>query len=413
MLSLSDIAKELFAEKTRTILTILAIAWATFAIATMLAVGEGLRLNFAKTVANSGHNLLVITGGATTRAYQGIHQNTPINLNQTDLQNLSKLPNVAAISTQYNTFGSLKYKDQETNVQIQAVQENFAAIHQIPIAAPGRFINQSDLKERNAVIVLGTKSIEYLFPPGFNPIGKYVLFKGQPFLVIGVMQAKPQIVSSQGSDENYNWVPASTYELFANPTGIDSISVTYKDEKLIEDTKSMILKTIALNHKTNPEDTSIINFDDVAKMQKTINTFFLGMQIFLGIVGLLTLMVAGVGIANVMYASVSRATHEIGIRMAVGARSTQILVHYIAEALTATTIGGVLGIILTSLFVHAFQAIPMQGKLIDAIGKPKPVLSILVYVIVIVVLGITGFLAGLFPALKATKVDPSEALIYE
>jgi putative ABC transport system permease protein len=101
------------------------------------------------------------------------------------------------------------------------------------------------------------------------------------------------------------------------------------------------------------------------------------------------------------------------LQMALGATTKHILLHYISESLVATVIGGIIGIIITMLAVYLIRLIPMQGMLIEQIGKPKPILSFLVFVIVIVVLGIVGFVAGLFPALKATKVDPVEALAYE
>jgi putative ABC transport system permease protein len=413
MLSFADITRELFAEKTRTILTILAIAWGTFAIASMLAVGEGLRLTFAQTVANTGKNLLVLEGGKTLKTYHGAHPNIRIRLNKKDLDTISTLPNINTISPQYDLTAIIKYQDQEQAVEIQATQSSFARIHQIDIAPNGRFINYNDLKDRHMVIVLGTKTLEYLFPHTSNPIGKYVFVNNRPFLVIGAMQAKPQIIAQEAPDADYNWIPSSTYELLNNPEEIDSISITYKDPLLLEETKQQIRSIIALNHGLNAQDQSIVNFSDLAKQQKTINTFFLGMQIFLGIIGILNLLVAAVGITNVMYASVNRATREIGIRMAIGARSPQILFHYIAEALIATFFGGVIGIFMSLIFVYGLRAIPLHGQLIETIGKPEPILSFLVITIVISVLGIMGFLAGLFPALKATKVDPAEALIYE
>ncbi|MFA6409185.1 MAG: ABC transporter permease [Gammaproteobacteria bacterium] len=413
MLSLSDICKELFTEKTRTILTILAIAWGTFAIAIMLSIGEGLRLTFAETLQNTGYNLLVLGSGETSKAYRGSHPNIDINFKKETIESLAKLPNVAQISPQYNMKGLGKYQDQEHNIAVQAVADNFASIHSIPIQAGGRFINQDDLAKRRSVIVLGKKAREFFFKKQANPVGKQFYIDNQPFLIIGVMEDKSQIMASEAPDSDYNWIPYTTYELMKNPTQVDSISITYKNPEFLSQTKRESRTVLALESSAAPDDESIVDFSEFEKQQEKVNTFFIGMQIFLGIVGFLTLVVAGVGIANVMYASVKRATHEIGLRMALGARSFQILVHYIAGALVATFLGGALGLFFTYIAIYAIKTIPMQGRLIETIGKPKPVLSLLVIFLVITTLGVIGFLAGFFPALKASKIDPSEALIYE
>lgn len=415
MLSIREIIKELFAEKTRIILTILAIAWGTFAIASMLAIGEGLRVNFANTMANAGNNLLTITGGVTTKNYLGIHKNQKINLTKKDLQIIAHLPNVVSADPQYNFTAVLKYKDNTIRANLQAVSAKFAQIHRINVGDYERFITPEDVDLHKFVIVLGTQTIESLFAKDEKAAAgnKTVLLGNWPFKVIGLMQKKSEMVASSSPDASFNWIPVSTFELLTNPVVVNSIMVEYKDVTLIKETKKHIEQLIALNHNADPNDSGVVNFIDLSENQKDVNNFFIGMQIFLGIIGGLTLLIAGIGIANVMFASVKRATHEIGIRFAIGATTKQIISHYVMESLLATAIGGVIGILFTMLLVSGISQIPLQGKLIEAIGKPKPILSFLVIFIVILVLGIIGLLSGLFPALKAAKIDPAEALIYE
>ena len=413
MVVFDQIINELFREKTRMVLTILAIAWGTFTIASMLAIGEGLRLTFSTQVTSSGRNLINITGGLTSKAYKGTTLGMEVKFNSNDVEAIAQLPNVATISPMYISNQNISYKKEVTNREVRAVESNYLDIHENTISPGGRFISPLDIEQKKAVMVLGTKTVEDLFPKNHNPIGQYVNIGNKPFLVIGVVQRKQQVVSHKSPDEFSNWIPISTYELFVNPQKIDSIDIVYKNPQLLAVLKQQIQETVALIHKADPKDTAVIEFTDYAKQQKKINTFFGGMQIFLGAIGALTLLIAAVGIANVMYASINRATREIGIRMALGARTFHIVSHYVSEALVATFAGGIIGLVLASVLVYGLRSLTFKGRLIEAIGQPKPVLSFLVIFIVASVLGIVGVLVGLFPALKAAKVDPTEALSYE
>ena len=412
--SLGQISKELFAQKTRLFLTILAITWGTLSIAMMLSIGQGLRVTFAKAVANTGQNLLIVQQGKTAKLFRGSHKNKAVSFNKQYLKTVSTLPAVRYVSPQYSWEVKVTY-DTKTNYQpILAVSADYNKIHSIDIQVPGRFISPIDEQQYSRVVVLGNKVLTNLKLKITDPVGKTIFMSGIPFKIIGIMQEKSQISAGRTTpDANTIWMPSATYEMIKNPTSIPSIALMYKDNANLEALENQIQRTIAFNHSLDPDDDSIVEFKESAKQQNTIDTFFFGMQIFLGIIGSLTLAVAGIGIANVMYASVKRSTRIIGIRMAIGAKTYHIVMHYVLEAVIATAIGGVFGLLLSGGLIYIINFIPMKGPLFDTIGKPHPILSWSVIASVVIILGLVGFLAGLFPALKASRIDPSEALSYE
>jgi len=412
---LAYILKEIFSQKIRALLTIFAIAWGVAAITSMLAVGEGLRLMFNHAMNSAGKSILYVAGGQTSLPYKGQAINQRILLTLQDLQTIKNAIPHIQITPEYSATATLSYKGHDNSLLISAVEPIYGKLRNINVAAGGRFIQPQDNYSHAQVIVLGSERAKLLFR-GVNkisPVGLWITVNNKSFQVIGVMEKKLQFWGYTMPDGFLAWIPANTYVGLARPQNISNFIVVPDDPGQLNIIKQQIIKIIALNHHVNPNDKNMLEFRDSHESQKKTAQFFGGMEIFLGVVGALTLVVAGVGVANVMFVSVRRNTREIGIRMAVGARSYQILNHYIIEALITTALGGLIGLLAAKAIVYAITLIPIKQQHLVFVGAMQPQLSLLVIIVALVTLGITGLLAGLFPALHAANINPAEALRHE
>ena len=286
----------------------------------------------------------------------------------------------------------------------------------------GRFIADADIQLRRRVAFLGDRVYERLFAGGssditgksnqpVNPIGQTILINGTPFTVIGVMKHKMQQSSYQGRDEDVIAIPATTFVgIFGDPY-LDNIIYRPANKDQHKAVEKRLFEVMGAKHKFNPDDESALWTWDILESEKEEEKIALGIQLFLGMIGALTLIIAGVGVANIMYVSVKERTREIGIKMALGARRIYILVQFVLEALWITLFGGLLGMALAYVLTEAFKRVDIQSEAINFMGKPT--VSLEIGLIVTLILGMIGFLSGLFPAMKASSVDPVQSLRYE
>jgi putative ABC transport system permease protein len=414
MIPLGHVFKELFTERTRVLLTILAIAWGTASITTMLALGEGLRLTFSRSGKGMGEDILIAWPGQTSKPYGGLPEGHPVPLNAEDLNQIrASIPEIGGISGEYRHYAGMRYGDNLRTGRMMGVHPAYGPMRNIILEQGSRFIDPIDIEQRRRVAVVGPQVAEELFGEGVDPVGLQIKIEGRPFTVIGLMKKKYQMSTYGGPDRDGTWIPISTFETIYNRRHYNNLVIKPHDRSDMEYVKIRMREVIARRHGCDPTDEEITNNWDTSEGKDIAIGILYGLQVMLGIIGGLTLIVAGVGIANVMYVSVSNATRDIGIRMAVGARSYQVLSQYVLEALGATAIGGLLGIVASQLVVWIVEQVPMDGEFFEFVGRPVPVLSLQVALIVVAILGIIGFLAGFFPARKAAQVDPAEALRYE
>lgn len=416
MTSISYILKNMFTHRTRLILTVLAVAWGTFSIASMLAVGEGLRLTFDQVVNKAGEAALIVSGNQSTEAFRGQANGIKVTLNQDDLDRLSSAMSDRALVTG-NYMWDVKLLNGKNTLRynpVTVVGQQYDIIYGLSLLPGGRFINAEDERLKRKVIVLGSKTAQELFKPQENPVGKYIYIEKTPFLVIGLQRKTLQFISTNSIHDDYTaWIPFSTYQILTQDRTYSNFIVAPFNLNDVPLLKNIVRHIIASPRQLNPNDPGILNFIDLQKEKRKINLFSYGIEIFLGVIGALTLVIAGVGIANVMFISVKRATREIGIRMTLGATTYEILFYYVCEALFTTAIGGIIGLLMAKILVWLVNQIPMKSELLEYFGSPRPILSFNIMLIVIILLGAVGFVAGVFPARKAALINPAEALRHE
>ncbi|TOH57250.1 peptide ABC transporter permease [Vibrio parahaemolyticus] len=423
LLPMRQIFQEMAAEKLRLGLTILAVAWATLCIAAMLAVGEGIRQGVLKTAQNGNGNLIYLTGGMATVDHGAFHQGKFLTLKMDDSEVVRALPDVKNVAPTAKWKERITVGDKSSWQEPLAVTSEFQSMTNLVPMAGGRWLNPLDQKETRKVVVLGYELAADLFNPNedfswfatvtlqLNPVGKKVKIGYEEFTVVGVLE-KNSAQIELGDLINYSsFVPLATWKRFHVNGEIGGINVQPQADVDREALAKTIRQVIARKHRASVSDEQVVQVDDMFLKQKSMQQFLIGLQSFLGIIGFVTLAVAGVGIANVMYATVKRSTRDIGVRMAVGATPMAIRMHYLVQSLLTMMVGGALGLGVTYALVSAISSIPLEGNAFyEQLGKPVPELSWVVVAIVILTLVIIGVASAWLPANRAAKVSPLEAL---
>ncbi len=403
---LKEFWQDLKIHKTRALLTIMAIAWGTIAVVLLLAFGEGLSRQMQNGLLNAGNRIMIVYGGETGLAFQGLPKGRRVRMVEEDTGLLQQaIPMIAALSAQYRRNVSLTYKKFTTTTECEGVNPEFEEMRRMYPAAGGRFLNETDVAQQRRVLFLGGEIAGEIFGAE-DPIGKTLLVDGVPFTVVGLMQKKIQTSMNNGPDVRRAVMPYTTFRTRYGYKYVNSILVRPSDPTRQELVKSEIYRVLGRKYNFDPGDERALGIWDFIEQEKIGAKISLGIAIFLGSVGLLTLLIAGVGVANIMYIVVKERTREIGIKMAVGARRRVILAQFTFEALLIAMIGGALGLLFSVGVITGVRLLPAEDGPMQFLGRP--VLSNVTMLLTTSLLMIIGLLAGFFPARKAASVDPVE-----
>lgn len=397
------------ANKMRSFLTALGIIIGIAAVITMLAIGQGSKASIKANIAEMGSNMIMIHPGADMRG--GVRQDASSmeTLKQTDYDAIKDECNyISAISPSVSSNGQWINGNNNTQSSIYGVNQDYLTIRQLKIA-DGEMFTDTDIKTAAKVCVLGQTVVDYLFPDGSDPIGRVVRFNSIPFRVIGVLKKKGY--NSMGMDQDdLVLAPYTTVmKRILAQTYLSEIVCSAITEEASEPAQDQITQILRRTHKlkdatdTTEGDDDDFNIRSQEEISRMMNSTMSTITILLGSVAGISLIVGGIGIMNIMYVSVTERTREIGLRMSVGARGIDILNQFLIEAILLSVTGGIIGVILgVSISVSLQQFAHVATQI-----EPWSI------IMSFAVCTFTGVFFGWYPAKKAARLDPIEAIRYE
>jgi len=412
---LRDIFREAYVamrhNRRRTALTMLGMAWGIATVVMLLAYGDGFGRAIANIFAAFGTKMMIVVPGRSTMQAGGQKAGEQLRITLDDVDLLtSNIPQITHITPSCGKDATVQY---DTRTYTLNVIGEYPITYNIRAMSldQGRFYNAQDQMQRARVAVIGPEVKEKLFS-GRNAIGERIRVDGISFEVIGIYAPK-----MQEGDNNINrliFVPFTTMGDIKDTHYLDSIWFNYETNEY-EPLEQSVRYVMAGQHKFNPADRRALMVFNLMVQLHQFEVITLGLKILLTFIGTITLGIGGVGLMNIMLVSVTQRTREIGVEKALGARRRHIFLQFLAEALTITAAGGVLGIILAygvALSVGRLTLYSAMAKHAEA-GDIRLMINPSTLIVAVLILSAVGLVSGMVPAIRASRLDPIEALRYE
>jgi putative ABC transport system permease protein len=397
--------------RRRAALTMLGMAWGIATVVMLLAYGDGFGQACEAIFANFGTKLMILVPGRSSMQAGGQKAGMQIRFTLDDVETLTtNLPQITHITPEASKQANIQFDTRTFAFNVTGNYPNVDSVRALKLGT-GRFYNMQDEVQHARVAVIGSEAKDKLFS-GRNALSERIRIDGLSFEVVGVLSSKMQ----EGDDDINRaiYVPFTTMSDLKDTHYLDSIWFNYEtpEYKRLEQSARDVL---AIEHKFNSTDRRAIRVFNLMEQVHQFEVITIGLKILLGFIGTLTLGIGGVGLMNIMLVSVTQRTREIGVEKALGARRGDILLQFLAEALTITFVGGLLGIILAyvvslsvgRLTLYSAMATNAEAGDIRLIIAPSTVL------VATLILTAVGLISGMVPALRASRLDPIEALRYE
>jgi putative ABC transport system permease protein len=402
--------------RRRSVVTIVSLAWGVASFVILMSYGDGFQVTLVSGFLAVGQDLVIMTEGQTSQQAGGLRAGRRVRLELDDVEAIREaVPQVRAISPEI-MHGSVKAVrgTREKEYGLRAVWPEYQHMRNMKVVE-GRWLNEEDNRQRNRVAVLGSAVAKELFS-GIPPVGEEIALRDVRFTVIGVLDTKGQLANYNRRDNECVFIPYDVAGLFGDLRYPGFIVWTPVSGLARNDAIRGVRATLAAAHRFSPADEKAVSILAFSQFMSIIDGMNLAVKLLLGFVGTLTLGIGGVGLANIMLASVIDRTREIGILMALGGPRRSILGQFLVEGLLIVTAGGILGVLTGAAAVHLVGTMPLLGTLFeDAREKGNIDLHVSMASILIStgVLFAVGLIAGMIPAIKASRLDPIEALHYE
>jgi len=402
---LSEAWHGMSANRLRTFLTMLGMVIGVGAVVLMMAIGEGAQQSIKRSIDSMGSNLFVILSGSSSSSGSRSASGSSSTLNMSDAAAIGDLEDIGAFAPISVGNAQIIYAGNNSNTAIVGTTPSYFSIRRWDVES-GELFSDADIRSANRVALVGKTVVENLFGDEIDPIGKTIRIKKSPFTVVGVLEGKGQSFDGRDQDDTII-VPITTAQrkLFGNqiPGSVRMIMAQAKSEKYMGVAEDTINVLIRQRHNIRENAESDFSIRNLTAMAKTASETTKTMSILLGAIASISLLVGGIGIMNIMLVSVTERTREIGIRMAIGAREKDILLQFLLEACVISIVGCVIGV-----------ALGLGGALlVKKMVGAEILISMQSIVLAFSVAASVGVFFGYYPASKAAKLHPIEALRYQ